>query len=95
MPAYYDEAAVQMSGVLKSYECRSDANRWVKLWFCPNCGTTVAATAEYLPGGRAITAGTFDDPNWIKPSRHAYTRSALHWMLLPPDVETFKAMGDQ
>ena len=93
MPVYFAEAAIQMtSAELKTYECRSDANRWVKLWFCPTCGITVSATAEYLAGGRAITAGTFDDPNWIKPSRHSYTRSALHWMVFPGDVEIFKTM---
>src|SRR6266481_2221571 len=41
--AYFDEGAVRITGgVLKTYEYRSDeTNRWVKIEFCPNCGTTV------------------------------------------------------
>jgi hypothetical protein len=92
MSSYFDEAAVQItSGVLKTYEGRSDeSNRWFKLGFCPNCGTPVTWTAEALPAARAIAVGTFDDPNWIKPPLHAYTRSALHWMVFPADVQIFK-----
>jgi hypothetical protein len=90
--AYFAEAAVEfISGSRKTYEYRSDeSNRWAKLEFCPTCGTTVTYTAEWIPGIRGITVGTLDDPNWIKPTRHVWTRSALHWMVFPPDVEIFK-----
>jgi hypothetical protein len=89
VPAYFDEAAVQIiSGVLKTYECRSDeANRWLKLQFCPTCGTTVTWTGEWAPRSRGIAVGTLDDPNWVKPRAHIWTRSALHWMAFPPDVQ--------
>jgi hypothetical protein len=30
---------------------------------------------------------TFDGPNWIKPTTHEWTRSALHWMTFPSGVE--------
>ncbi len=89
--AHFDESSVFTTGALKSYEFRSDeSNRWVKLEFCPNCGTTVTCTAKVAPGSRSITLGTFDDPNWIKPFAHFWTRSALHWVVFPPDVEVFK-----
>jgi hypothetical protein len=84
--AYFDEARVQItSGVLKTYEYHSDeSNRWVKTEFCPTCGTTLAWTGELFPGARAIAVGTFDDPNWIKPAAHFWTRSALHgWPFQP------------
>jgi hypothetical protein len=91
MGSYFDETAVEItSGDLKTYEYRSDeTNRWVKMEFCPTCGTSVTYTAEALPGERAIPVGTFDDPNWIKPQFHGYTRSALSWMVFPADVEIF------
>jgi hypothetical protein len=92
MSAYFDETSVQItSGVLTTYEYRSDeTNRWLKMAFCPTCGTTVTYTAEALPGARAIPVGTFDDPNWIKPQVHGWTRSALHWVVFPVDVEVFE-----
>jgi hypothetical protein len=92
MPAYFDDAAVQITnGVLRTYECRSDeTNNWLKLEFCPTCGTTVTWTAQRSPGTRGIAVGTFDDPNWIKPAARIWTRSALDWMVFPPNVEIVK-----
>ena len=94
IPTYFDEGAVQItSGVLKAYECHSDeSNHWLKFEFCPTCGTTVTWTAELLPGGRGIAGGTFDDPNWVTPPVHFWTRTALHWMVFPADVEVFKTL---
>jgi hypothetical protein len=91
MSAYFEESAVEVSsGVLKTYEYRSDENsRWLRTEFCPNCGTTVAWRVEAFPGARGIAVGTFDDPNWIKPSGNFWTRSALHWVPFPPNVESF------
>jgi hypothetical protein len=87
--AYFDEAAVQItSGVLKTYEYRSDTtNRWIKIEFCTNCGTTVTWTAQWAPGIRTIGVGTLDDPDWITPITHIFARSALHWITFPPDVQ--------
>lgn len=92
MAAYFDERGVQFKGgVLNTYEYRSDeSNRWLSTEFCPTCGTTVTATVEALPGARMITVGTFDDPNWIKPTTHVWTRSALHWTVIPRDAEIFE-----
>jgi hypothetical protein len=89
--AFFAAASVEIiRGILKIYEYRSDeTNRWAKMEFCSDCGTTVAYTAEWVPGIRGITVGTLDDPNWITPTRHVWTRSALHWMVYPAGVEIF------
>jgi hypothetical protein len=87
--AYFREGAIKITrGQLKTYEYRSDESQtWLKMEFCPNCGTSVTWTAEWLPGGRALAGGTFDDPNWIEPAWHVWTRSALKWMPFPSGVE--------
>jgi hypothetical protein len=92
MSAYFEEASVQITtGVPKTYEYRSDeTNRWIKTEFCSSCGSTVTLTLEARPGLRGIAAGTFDDPNWIKPQLHGFTRSALHWVVFPAEVEVFE-----
>jgi hypothetical protein len=46
----------------------------------------VTGKGENNPGWRGITVGTFDDPDWIKPTVHIWTRSALHWMVFPTDI---------
>jgi hypothetical protein len=87
--AYFDEKDVTLTrGVLNTYKYRSDERlRWMKMEFCPTCGTTVTWTAEVLPGTRSIAVGTLDDPNWLKLTKHAWTRSAQHWTIFPADVE--------
>ena len=52
-------------------------------------------TAEWNPGARVIMGGTFDDPNWVEPQAHFFTRSALHWVVIPVDVEVFETLPSQ
>jgi len=78
-------------GEVSSYEHRSDeTSRWLRLEFCPTCGTTVSWTLEALPHGRGVSGGTFDDSSWLKIERHAWTRSRQHWVPIPPGVEVFQ-----
>lgn len=80
-----------LRGELKAYEYRSDeTHRWLRMEFCPSCGTTVSWTAEVFPGGRGVAGGTFDDPSWLRIERHVWTRSAHPWVPIPPEVEKFE-----
>jgi hypothetical protein len=89
---YFREQDVEIvCGGLKTYEHRSDENnRWLRMQFCPNCGTTVCFTVEALPGVCAIAGGTFDDPKWFRIERHSWLRSAHSWMVPPHGVATFQ-----
>jgi hypothetical protein len=91
MIAYFAENQVEMlQGELSTYEHRSDeTSRWLRLQFCPRCGTTICHTAEARPGFRGIAAGTFDDPDWFKIERHIWTRSARPWVSVPAGVQVF------
>ena len=87
--AAFKEDQLAISGPpLTQYEHRSDeSGRWVRCHFCPVCGTTVLLTLERNPGVRVIPGGSFDDPDWCKPSRHIWTRSAHDWIAFPAGVE--------
>jgi len=86
--AYFKTEQVELRGKLGTYEHHSDeSGRWLRLEFCPKCGTQVTWTAEALPGMRAIGVGTLDDPRWVKPKRFSWLRSAHHWLVPPKDVE--------
>jgi len=89
--AYFPDAAVQVTGgSLKSYEYRSDeTQRWLRMEFCPTCGTAVTWMAEWNPSLRAIALGTFDDPNWLKPQWGIFVRSALEWVAHSSGVPTY------
>jgi hypothetical protein len=70
-----------------TFEHRSDeSGRWLRIEFCPRCGTTVGITGEKRPGQRALMGGTFDNPNWFSIVRHIWTRSKVHWFEVPAGV---------
>jgi hypothetical protein len=91
-PVLFKLEQVEFSGgPLTTYEHRSDeTHRWLRSEFCPRCGTTVSWTVERRPGTRGIAGGTYDDPSWLRVTRHIWTRSARPWTSIPTDVETFE-----
>lgn len=79
-----------LEGEVCEVEHRSDeSGRWLRMTFCPKCGTTVAHTAELRPGLRTIAAGTFDDPLWLSIDRHIWVQSKLPWVVIPEGVATY------
>lgn len=70
--------------------CTDESGRWIRLNFCPQCGTTVTSTFEKGPGEVAILGGTFDDTSWITLDRQVWTRSKQHWVPLPAEVTSFE-----
>lgn len=89
--AYFDENSVEfVQGQLVESEYRSDTSgRWLKMSFCPTCGTTVSHIVELRPGLRAIAAGTFDDPDWFVIDRHIWIQSKRPWVSIPAGVATY------
>ena len=89
--AYFSDQDVEITqGRLASCQHESDeSGRWLKMEFCPVCGTTITHTVELRPGFRGVAGGTFDDPDWFRIDRHIWTRSARPWVTFPPDVDVF------
>jgi len=90
--AVFPEGSVEVfQGQLVEREYRSDeSNRWLRMSFCPDCGTTISHTAELRPGFRSVAAGTLDDPTWFKIDRHIWARSKLPWVTVPEGVAVFQ-----
>ena len=81
---------VDISGSVRTYEHRSDeSGRWIRLNFCPRCGTTLTSTFEKGPAELAVLGGTFDDTSWIRVDRQVWTRSRQHWFPLPGGIRAF------
>jgi hypothetical protein len=89
--ASFNEDAVEITqGELAEVEHRSDeSGRWLRMAFCPKCGTTVAHRAELRPGIRTIAAGTLDDPTWVTINRHIWVQSKLPWVTLPDGMASY------
>lgn len=85
----FETAKVELlASPAKTYRHRSDeSGRWLDLHFCPNCGTNMGFTLEWVTGVFAVDAGTFDEPSWITPAKHdfryIYMSSAQCWSRLP------------
>ena len=91
MGAYFNASDVELRGELRTYEHRSDeSGRWLRMQFCPKCGSTVTWTLELYPGLRALAVGSFDDPDWLAISRHVWTRSKHEWFTCPQGAEVFE-----
>jgi hypothetical protein len=64
-----------------------------RIWRCPTC--QVAVWSEYgRPEVRFVRAGTLDDPSWVEPGAHIFTRSKVPWVVLPESVPAFEVYYD-
>lgn len=90
LASFPDDAVEVLHGALTEVEHRSDeSGRWLRMRFCPRCGTTVSHAAELRPGLRTIAAGTFDDPSWFRIDRHIWVQSKLPWVVIPDNVAAY------
>ena len=90
--ATFPEQNVEIiQGELAECEHRSDeSSRWLRMSFCPKCGTTVSHVAEIRPGMRTVAAGTLDEQDWFRVDRHIWTRSKQPWVSIPDGVASFE-----
>jgi hypothetical protein len=91
-PVFLTTNVESETGTVSTYDyCSPDHGRMLRINFCPKCGTHLSLLFERFPTMQGICGGTFDDPNWFKPDRHIFTRSAVPWMTYPHDVSCFES----
>ena len=81
--AYYDAAAVTLSGVATEYARATDTGSTFTTGFCPACGSTVYARPGKYPDMIGIALGALADPAFPPPARSVYERSRHAWIGLP------------
>ena len=92
----FEEHQVRFTGAPATrYRHVSDeSGRWLDIEFCPRCGSNLGFTLEAAPGLRAVPAGIFDDPLWIRADRykfrHVWLRSRREWSDLSDAVEKYE-----
>ena len=62
----------------------------VKRWFCPDCGSPVAAIYDYLPGQIYVGLGLLDQADRLEPQGHAHADSILPWLHLKDSLPRSK-----
>lgn len=84
--------AVEVSGPIKTYDATGDSGKPVHLGFCPNCGSPLVHNADIMPGLTMISAGTLDDPSWVKPAMQIFCDSKQPWVDLGGGMQSFPRM---
>jgi hypothetical protein len=91
LATFHEDAFELTQGELAQCEHHSDeSGRWLRMNFCPRCGTTVCHTAEIRPGMRTVGGGTLDEQHWFAIDRHIWTRSKQPWVVIPPGMPQFE-----
>jgi hypothetical protein len=73
--------AVRVEGELKTYDDAGDSGRYVHRQFCSNCGSSVMADADSMPGVKIVLVGSLDEPAIFKPSVEIFCASAQPWIV--------------
>lgn len=90
MIAGVPEAALEVTGTVKTYEDHGDSGGAVLRQFCPDCGSPLFSRVGSAPGLVFVKAGTLDDTSTFQPQVQVWTRSKQHWVDLGdlPGFET-------
>ena len=93
-----DQAFRLIKGEPRLLQKIADSGRTVTRWVCAECGSWITSSPQ--PGTvsgetiRRVRAGTLDDPAWLKPTAHFWTRSKQPWVVLPEGSEVFATQPD-
>lgn len=58
----------------------------VDRWFCPDCGSPIAARYDYLPDQIYVPIGLLDQADQFPPEMHSHAQAALPWLHLVDDL---------
>ena len=61
---------------------------------CTKCNTRLWGDPIKAPGISIVQPGTLDDPSWLRPVAHIWTRSAQPWFQFPKDATLFEGQPE-
>lgn len=78
-----------LAGRPRGFTKRADSGAELTRHFCPDCGAPLYTTSPRHPELVYLKAGAVDDPALVRPGHQAWTRSAVAWARIPPDLPSF------
>jgi hypothetical protein len=78
-----------IQGISKEFVRYSDAGRWVRSHFCPDCGSTVYYEAEALPDEIGVPIGGFADSTFPAPTFMVFEETKHPWLLIPENAVAY------
>ncbi len=80
-------AAVQSNAVALPKNAHVfETGQGVRRWTCPDCGSPLAASFDYLPEHIYLPLGILDQAGALPPRLHSHARSALPWLHIADDL---------
>ncbi len=74
------------AGTPQRWRRTAASGRAVDCVFCPDCGTRLFHAPLRDPAVVNVKPGTLDDPHWVRPVGHLWTRSARAATIIPTDA---------
>ncbi len=79
-------SALSSTGELTRYRKHADSGREIDIARCAKCGVRMWHEPQANPELRFVAAGTLDDPSWIIPTSHIWTRAISPGVVIPDDA---------
>jgi hypothetical protein len=84
--------AVKISGKSTRFTKQGESGMPVHRNFCPTCGGMVFDVMDVMPDLLIVNGALLDDPSLFTPDSVIYTRSAMPWDHLDPQLPRFETM---
>lgn len=84
--AFFREDQVKTNGTTASYAVTADSGNTMTRHFCPKCGGRLFGTNSARPGIIAITTGSMNNVDGIKPGVAVFTSGKRPWDVLNSDM---------
>ena len=78
--------AFSFEGAVERYRKRADSGNEADIVRCAKCGVRLWHEPVSAPQLVIFAAGTLDDPRWVVPTSHIFTRSALPGVVIQDDA---------
>jgi hypothetical protein len=86
------QPSLTVEGTTKQFDGIADSGNPTHRAFCPECGSSIALTADVMPGIVMLPIGTLDDASWVAPAMEIYCQSAQPWVQLAGERQRFDKM---
>jgi hypothetical protein len=86
------KSALSVQGKVSTFSKSGDSGKSIERQFCPECGSSIIDEAQVMPDTVMISAGTLDDPTWVKPAMQIFCDSAQPWVELGGRLQSFPKM---
>jgi len=77
-------------GEPRAYTNEGESGRPVTRFFCADCGSPLYTLPPLHPELVFAKAGSFDDPSVVRPAQQSWTRSAVDWSRIPPEIPAYE-----